>query len=266
MSVNRRVQFLLRGTAVLAALGLAAATLAAPASAATTAQPKIHVAKSAAIFADGVGLVVNLSVRCDVGQQGQVFAEATQVVDGGFVVDGSGYASPQCTGQPETISIGVFGFGQFATGPAFVTGVLDICDEFTCTDTTANKTVQISEGGKGQPAFKGGGLKFKLPKTATIEAGGAGAVVLVPYTCDVGVEGSFDGYLSQMGDQGFPNTAETGAQLTCTDENRTGVLAFHALSTAWLPGAAFLIVNAYACSDTEQFCSGGSAYREINLG
>jgi hypothetical protein len=139
------------------------------------------------------------------------------------------------------------------------------CDEVTCLDRGTARTVQLRDGVGERAFYSDDALSYRLPKKGVIQAGGAGAVILVPYKCDTGVEGAFDAYLAQRDDNGPTGFAGASAQLTCTAGNQSGVLAFHAQGSGWSRRDAFLMVRPVTCSSDFECSALPATYRTIRL-
>lgn len=263
--VRRAVSAIAAVSAAVAALGW----LAAPAQAAVgsdAAPNQVELARAAGLYGDGAAIVVKVDARCAVGvQDAFLFVRVSQVDEEFGTVSGDGFAAVACTGMSERVPVAVPGYAAFGTGVAFASAELQVCDEFSCTTAEHSREIIVAPGTREVRSFSSDDLSYRLPRTSEIRAGGAGAVVLVSYTCAAGLVGDFDALLAQATAGGFTNTSTDRAELRCTASSRTGVLAFHANGRGWQPGDAFLLVNGYACDPVSDPCTRGTTYRTTRL-
>ena len=232
---------------------------------ADTAGSQVKIAKPAGLYGEGAVILVDVSFRCaGDADEGYVYLRVSQV-DGPYgTVYGEGWASVICTGAPDTVSVAVPGYSTFADGQAFATAELQTCSDFECSTTESAREVKVVPGTREDPSYRSDELTYRLPKTAEIQAEGAGAIVLVPYTCDAGLMGQFEASLAQATADGFVETSGDSSEMRCSATSRTGILAFHAYTTGWEPGDAFLLVNGYAC-EPDGPCTNGATYRTTKL-
>ena len=230
------------------------------------AQNQIKIAKSSGLFGEGAVIVLDAKVRCSAGTvDAWIYIQLSQVGGPFGTVYGNGEAPVACTGETDTIPIAVIGYSPFDVGDAFVSAELQACDDFGCSSAEHNREITVAVGTREVRSFSSDDLNYKLPKIAEIQAGGAGAVALVPYTCATGLNGYFDAVLAQATDDEMVNTSRDGSELHCTESSRTGVLAFHASGPGWEQGEAFLLVIGYACQDGPDPCTNGTTYRSTKL-
>ena len=227
---------------------------------------------SAAVQLSGVGLAIELELKCPPdSQETYLDVQVTQVGESGAIIRGAAGGSVPCTGELETHVAGATPFdpetGQpsapFEVAPAFVSVRFDTCSFSGCTSTADNETVPLTDTKIDNPSYESDDLTLKLPRRGTMEASGAGVLVLVPYTCATGVDGFFDAVLAQRVAGGVVQLSQTGAGMTCTALDRRGVLAFHAVGHAWHKGRAFLSMAGYACGAST--CQYPTAFRTIRV-
>lgn len=266
--MNRSV--LRRAVATSLAAVTALVTLTPLASAATDAVeavPSVKIAKVSSLYGGGGMVLVSLDVRCTAGGEsgGSYVGVRISQVGGPFgTVFGEAASQATCTGAKETVQVAVAGYAPFELGEAFASAEIQVC-EFECQSGEDARTVKVTPGVDEIRRYRSPDLTYQLPRTAELQAGGAGAVVLVPYTCSPGVIGGFEAVLAQSSPDGYTSAAGDSSQLTCTDSNRTGVLAFHATGSGWSPGSAFLFVDGYVCPSELEACGVGKTYRSIKL-
>jgi hypothetical protein len=247
--------------AVLAVLSLGAVGLATPASA-TDDSRAIAIQRVAGVYSNGAAVVVEIGVLCGTDTEfADLSASISQSTEGGSVT-GSGYTSVHCTGSMESVLIAMSGYQPFGAGLAFVTVQLNSCSEFACSTKTGARNVRVKAGQAEQPDYDGDSLTLSLPRHGTIEAHGAGAIIEVPYTCDAGLQGTFEATLAQVTTDGYVTWSYASAGLTCSDLVRNGTLAFRAEGPLWRQGNAFVILNGYACGFE---CEIASAFRSVRL-
>jgi hypothetical protein len=253
-------------TAVVATLG----GLAYPAQASTitdlSAQSQVKIVKTSGIYGGGAALVLDLEFKCAPGAlEAWVNIRVTQVAGPFGTVSGEGSVPVTCSGVTETLPVAIAGYAIFGPGVAFASADLQVCTGFECASTKTAREITLVPGTREVRSYHSRDLTYRLPQLGEIQADGAGAVVLVPYTCAAGLYGAFDAILAQASPEGFNNTSNDYADLRCTATSRAGILAFHANGSGWIAGKAFILVNGVTCEEASGECSNGATYRNIKL-
>jgi hypothetical protein len=234
-------------------------------------EPTLSIRARAALHARGAAVVVEATETCPVGEMLALNAEVTQRLPDGSLIGGSGHRGVPCTGAPQTTRIAVpsahtvqRGGQPFMTGPAFVTVSSSFCDP-GCRTRVAARTVQGAAFTMNVARFTNSGLTLTLPPSASLEASGAGTIVRVPYRCTADMQGIFEARLLQRTSANAVTENIVNRTFVCSGINRTGVFAFHAISAAWVPGPAFLMLHGGICDD--QRCDDGVyAHRSLTVG
>lgn len=230
----------------------------------------VRVLARAGVQAMGAGAVVTIETKCPAGSSGYLYTQVTQSQPDGDLVNGETFQSVECTGEPTKVEVGMApvpssedGAIPFQAGPLFVSANLDVCDEFECKGDQDSSTVSLRDTDMSRPRYEDPMLTLALPRRADFEANGAGVVVTVRYTCAAGVSGYFEAQLGQLTSPGVVSTSFDFLGLTCTAQKRSGVLAFHAYTSAWVPGPAFLALRGDACGPAS--CVSPAAFRTVTV-
>lgn len=270
MSVSRP-KALAASTALATAVALLWTGAPAQAAAAPDAAINVRVLSQAGVQALGAGAAVTVETKCPAGSFGFLFTQVTQSQPDGDLINGEAFRSVECAGEPTTVQLGVVPFPTsedgsipFEVGELFVSASLDVCNEFECNGDQDSRTVRLRDTAMSQPKYNDPMLHLALPRRADLEANGAGVVVTVPYTCDAGVSGYFEAQLAQLTSPGAVSTSGDFLGLTCTAQVRSGVLAFHAYTDAWVRGPAFLTLRGDACGPAA--CISPAAFRTVRVG
>jgi hypothetical protein len=260
-----------RSVAVALLAGVGATLVATPPAAA--AEMRVAIRADGAVQARGAAMVVIVTATCDPGTRPTLTVEVTQRLADRRVARGSGFGAPvNCTGAPEVMRIAIRANGgndcggcsstatPFLATSAFVSATLRDCSQ-TCDGPTASRTVELV---RDVPTFsrpRSATSRSRIyldAATATVEAGGAGVTVRIPYKCSPTVSSeSVNVALLQR----TSIDTVTGGRIfpsgwTCTGIKRVGVAVFHADATLWRQGPAYLILSG-------GFCAPGSGQCEV---
>lgn len=222
----------------------------------------VEVLKAATSFSSGSAAVAGVRFRCPADSDfANLYVLVSQTV-GGEVSRGWIQRPVECSGGESRLRVPVVPeAGVFDEGArALVTAELEACAGDGCESSDASRTPRLGEGGRGEPVYDGIDLQYTLPRLGAILAAGAGAEVRVSYQCRGGLTGVLYATLAQRQGDGV----ETGSDrkvVRCA-EDRSGVLVFHASTTPWTPGSAFLVVESEICAVE---CVSGIAYRGVQL-
>jgi hypothetical protein len=230
---------------------------------AAAAEMRVALRADGAVQARGAALVVVTTVTCDPGAfRVRLDIRVTQRLSDGKLVHGSGGADRvSCTGSPESLRIAIRAAGEpsgfpssappFAATSAFVSASLRDCDQ-GCDGPSASRTVKLA---RDVPTFSRPRSATRQSRiyldaaTATVEAGGAGATVRVPYKCyPTGTSESLSVVLLQRTSLDTVTSSIIFPGWPCTGVKRVGVAVFHAEADLWRQGPAYLIVSGEFCT------------------
>ncbi|MFD1212045.1 hypothetical protein ACFQ36_08330 [Arthrobacter sp. GCM10027362] len=131
-------------------LGLLAG--AAPAGAATTAAADlaIQLPDRGSLLADGAGVSVTVTFRCDAGQSYNMFVELSQTVLDGRTASGTGFVGPgTCTGSSQTedlLLLAAGGYYAFRTGDAVARASVSVCpNQQICSQAMDSGVLELRE-------------------------------------------------------------------------------------------------------------------------
>lgn len=248
--------------------------------AATTAQAalsSVRVLPEAGIQARGVAAVVQVVHTCSPGSSGSLWVTVSQKQPDGSVIQGGGGATVSgglCVASPQRIRLAVVAVdpstGQvqsgFRQGEAFVTATTSFCDPSSCENRTDARTVTVGPAVLDRTTFSPEGASAQIPSVVRIEAGGAGAVARVPYTCTPGRQVTLGAVLlERLPDGTRVLVGSTSTRVDCTGSTRTAVLGFHPSGgAAWVPGSALLVVDLLSCGP-EQCDQRPPGFRGVQL-
>jgi hypothetical protein len=233
-----------RVTAV-ALCALVGTILVATAPAAVATDLRVALRDDGAVQARGAAMVLMTTVTCDPDTTffPVLSIQVTQRLAGGTLARGTdNFPRPiRCTGSPQRLRVAIRATGQFSDFPvssappfaptsAFVTASLLDCND-TCQGVSTSRTVKLA---KDVPTFSQPRATTTRSRvypdaaTATLEAGGAGVTVRVPYKCAPTVTGRLDVALTQRTSSHTITSADVPTAATCTGLKRVGVAVFHA--------------------------------------
>lgn len=259
----------------LVGLLLVAGTVLSGATPAHAADPGLDLREAGALQARGAGIAVEVVVTCPPGGVFGLSGRATQRRVDGSIVTGYGDRVVACTGTARVARLtlstaspyaGISRAAPFRAGAAFVTVDTGVCDALGCRTVSSSRAVQVPARLLDAPRVTGSELVAALPGSATLEAGGAGVLVRVPYRCPAGSRGDLEAALEQRTSRAAVTSASATTSLTCDGTQRSAVLALHAVAAAWRTGVAVVGARGSLCRTDGSECRNHYAQRVVAVG